>query len=142
MNHQYRGQKPSFRERITRFFYGRNGFDTLAKGAWWTALVLMLVNLFVGSLLLWLLELILYTYSIFRVMSKNCIKRQKENRRFQKIIGAPKRFFRLRKNKWRDRKTHVYRKCPKCKNVLRLPKSKGQHTVNCPCCHRKFDVKI
>ena len=142
MRNPYRGYKPPFRERLARFFYGRNGFDTLAKGAWWFALILMLANVFVGSLLLWLLELLLYSYSVFRILSKNCFKRQKENRRFQKIIGWPKRMFRLRRNKWRDRKTHVFCKCPQCKNVLRLPKVKGSHTVNCPCCHKRFDLKI
>ena len=142
MRNQYRGYKPPFREKLARFFYGRNGFDTLAKGAWWAALVLMLVNVFFGWLVLWLLEVILYGYAVFRMMSRNCFKRQKENRRFQKIIGWPKRMFRLRCNKWRDRKTHVFRKCPQCKNVLRLPKVKGVHTVNCPCCHNRFDLKI
>lgn len=142
MKNRYRGYKPPFRERLARFFYGRNGFDTLAKAAWWTALILMLVDMIVGTLWLWILEMLLYGYSVFRVMSKKCFKRQKENRRFQRIIGTPKRIFRLRRSKWRDRKTHVYRKCPKCKNVLRLPKVKGAHTVNCPCCHNRFDMKI
>ena len=142
MRNQYRSNKSPFRERLVRFFYGRNGFDSLAKGAWWTALVLTLVNIFLGFITLWILELLLYSYSIFRVMSRNIYKRQKENRRFQRIIGAPKRMLSLRRSKWRDRKTHVFRKCPQCKNVLRLPKVKGAHTVKCPCCQRRFDVKI
>lgn len=42
----------------------------------------------------------------------------------------------------RDRKTHVYRTCPVCKNVLRLPRVMGEHGVNCPACRGHFTVKI
>ena len=48
----------------------------------------------------------------------------------------------LQKSKHRDRKTHVFRKCPACKSVLRLPRQKGKHTVRCPRCQHRFDVKI
>ena len=65
-----------------------------------------------------------------------------ENEKFIQIMDKPKRFFNLQKCKHRDRKTHVYRKCPSCKNNLRLPKEKGKHTVACPCCKHRFDVKI
>ena len=142
MRNQFRGNRAPFRERLARFFYGRNGFDTLAKAVWWTALILIILNMLLGTITLWFLSLVLYAYAIFRIMSRNYLKRQKENLRFKKIISRPRNFFRLRKNQWRDRKTHVYRKCPQCKNVLRLPKRKGSHTVNCPCCHRVFSVKI
>ena len=42
----------------------------------------------------------------------------------------------------RDRKTHVYRSCPVCKSVLRLPRTSGEHGVNCPACHGHFMVRI
>ena len=142
MRNQYRGNRPSFRERLARFFYGRNGFDALAKAVWWLALIFMIANMIFGLITLWLLSIALYGYAMFRILSRNYVKRQKENRRFLKMVDGPRKFFRLCKNKWRDRKTHVYRKCPQCKNVLRLPKRKGSHTVNCPCCHRIFSVKI
>ena len=70
----------------------------------------------------------------FRTMSRNIAKRRAENQKFCN-------FFKLRKNKFRDRKTHVYRKCPSCKAVLRLPKAKGKHTVSCPKCKNKFSVR-
>ena len=69
----------------------------------------------------------------FRMMSRNIQKRRRENDRF---CG----FFKLRRNKFRDRKTHVYKKCPHCKAVLRLPKAKGKHTVICPRCKNRFSV--
>ena len=75
-------------------------------------------------------------------MSRNVYKRQEENRKFLKLFEKPKKFFELQKCKRRDRKTHVYKKCPSCKNNLRLPKVKGKHTAVCPCCKTRFDVKI
>ena len=142
MRNQYRSNKPPLRERLARFFYGRNGFDSLAKGAWWTALVLMLVNMFLGFITLWILELLLYSYSIFRVMSRNIYKRQRENMLWLKFVGKIRGAFSLIKSKHRDRKTHVYKKCPSCKSTLRLPRRPGTHTARCPRCSHRFDVKI
>ena len=76
----------------------------------------------------------LIVWIFFRMFSRNLGKRRREN---EKFCG----FFKLLKNKFRDRKTHVYRKCPNCRAVLRLPKSKGKHTVVCPRCKNRFSVK-
>ena len=46
------------------------------------------------------------------------------------------------RDKWTFRKTHVFKKCPGCKAVLRLPRKKGKHTVNCPHCHKNFTVHV
>ncbi|MBR5515382.1 MAG: hypothetical protein IKU52_04190 [Clostridia bacterium] len=63
--------------------------------------------------------------------------KEKLNNYLSKING----FLKLSKNKFRDRKTHVYRQCPCCKANLRLPKAKGIHTVKCPRCFARFEVK-
>ncbi len=138
----YNGRRPSFRERIAEFMMGRNGIDTLYHFLMILCIALIIVNVFVGSLILSILETAVLVYAIFRAMSRNVYKRQRENEIFLKIIGKPKAFFKLQKCKSRDRKTHVYKKCPSCKNNLRLPKVKGKHTVVCPCCKGRFDVKI
>ena len=128
-----------FRQRLERFMYGRYGTDTLGKIVIWTALVVMIVNSFINSLILYLAELFLIGYSFFRMFSKNIGKRYQENRKFEILLNKFTSFFKLNKSKWRDRKTHVFTQCPHCKVNLRLPKIKGKHTVNCPKCHRKFD---
>ena len=122
--------------------YGRNGYDTLAKTLLWVYLAVFItyavVSLFVDSVLLYvaymILSLWIVIYILFRVMSRNVTKRRAENQRFCD-------FFKLKRNKWRDRKTHVYRKCPSCKAVLRLPKAKGKHSVVCPRCKDRFTVR-
>ena len=136
------GRRPSFRERMAEFMTGRYGIDRLYHFLLAICFILIVINLFVNSLVISLLESGLFIYTIYRVMSRNIYKRQQENEKFIKLIDKPKKFINLQKCKKRDRKTHVYRKCPSCKNNLRLPKEKGKHTVACPCCKHRFDVRI
>lgn len=131
-----------FRERFQRFMAGRYGADRLYHFLLAICFILIVINLFIGSFVLSLLELAILGYATFRTLSKNIYKRQQENLKFLKLIEKPMKFLNLQKCKKRDRKTHVYRKCPSCKNNLRLPKQKGKHTVVCPCCKHRFDVKI
>ena len=122
--------------------YGRYGTDTLGKFLLITYVVILLIHsvlsFFIDSpfyyLFMWLVSVALAITVFYRMLSRNIAKRRKENERFCS-------FFRLRKNKFKDRKTHVYRKCPSCKAVLRLPKAKGNHTVLCPKCKNRFSVK-
>lgn len=135
-------KKGSFYEKLARFMYGRNGSDDMCRGLCILCLVLIVVNLFIHSLIISALELGLLIYVTFRTLSKNVVKRRQENMAYKSIENKIKKFFMQIKNRFRDRKTHAYRKCPHCKNTLRLPKVKGSHTVNCPCCKNKFDVNI
>ena len=131
-----------FRERIARFMYGRYGNDRLNNFILMVVAVLMVTNVFVNSLVLYALYMILWVVSFWRMLSRNVQKRRAENERFLRIWNPIKNDLKLIKNKRRDRKTHVYKKCPKCKAVLRLPKQKGRHTVKCPKCAERFEVKI
>ncbi len=131
---------------LVRFFSGRYGSDTLNKTLMWIYIGIVITH----SILYYALYPLLLTpwiqflyfvsvtaligWTIFRMLSRNIAARRREN---EKFCG----FFKLRRNKFRDRKTHVYRKCPKCKAVLRLPKSKGKHYVVCPRCKNRFEVK-
>ena len=134
--------RPTMKERFARFMYGRYGVDRLYHFLLAFCFILIVINLFANSLILSLIESGLIAYTFYRVMSKNIYKRQQENEKFIKIIDKPKKFFKLQKCKRRDKDTHVYRRCPSCRNNLRLPKEKGKHTVVCPCCKHRFDVKI
>ena len=122
--------------------YGRYGGDTLNKVLIWVyaiwIILFSVISIFIDSIWLslfyWVSTLGLVIWIFFRMFSRNIPARRRENERF---CG----FFKLRRNKFRDRKTHVYRKCPACKAVLRLPKSKGKHFVVCPRCKHRFEVK-
>nr|MBE6544481.1 hypothetical protein [Oscillospiraceae bacterium] len=134
--------RPSFRERVAQFMAGRYGIDRLYYLLLAICFGLIVINLFANSIIISLIESVLFVYAIFRVMSKNVYKRQQENEKFIKLADRPKKFINLQKCKKRDRATHVYKKCPSCRNNLRLPKQKGEHTVVCPCCKNRFNVKI
>ena len=131
-----------FTNKLAGFLYGRYGNDTLNKVL--TAIYLIwlivftVVDVFVKSIIFsitgWGISLALFFWIMFRMMSRNIYARRREN---DKFCG----FFKLRKNKFRDRKTHVYRKCKSCKAVLRLPKAKGKHFVVCPKCKSRFEVR-
>jgi uncharacterized membrane protein YbhN (UPF0104 family) len=127
---------------LYKFMYGRYGTDTLGNVMLISYIVITLLYTFIGffvssvwfDIAVWILSSALVIMIVCRLFSRKIAKRRKEN---EKFCG----FFRLRKNKFKDRKTHVYRKCPKCKAVLRLPKAKGKHTVVCPRCKERFTVK-
>ena len=131
-----------FRDRLAGFMSGRNGYDQLSLFTLGIALALVIVNLFVHSVVIVIIEYALLIWTVFRALSKNTYRRSIENGKFTAFWERLKRFFLLQKNKIRDRKTHVYRKCPHCKTVLRLPKIKGSHGVTCPRCSSRFDVKV
>ena len=122
--------------------YGRYGSDTLAQVMLYVCLVWMIVAnivaLFVESIWFsvayYLITTAMIVWMFYRMFSRNIAARRRENERF---CG----FFKLRRNKFRDRKTHVYRKCHACGAVLRLPKAKGKHFVVCPRCNKRFEVK-
>lgn len=130
------------RNKLYRFMYGRYGGDRLNNLLTWVyavwIILLSIISVFTDSiwfsLFYWVSSGALCFWIIFRMFSRNIPARRKENDAF---FG----FFRLRKNKFRDRKTHVYRKCPQCKAVLRLPKAKGKHFVVCPRCKNRFEVR-
>lgn len=131
-----------FKSKLYRFMYGRYGTDTLSKVmliicfCWMIAA--NIISLFVDSVWFsvayYIITTAMIAWMFFRMFSRNITARRRENERF---CG----FFKLRRNKFRDRKTHVYRKCHACGAVLRLPKAKGSHFVVCPRCKNRFEVK-
>lgn len=129
------------RDRFLAFMSGRYGADQLYYFLLGLYVVLLIVNLFarswILSIVLWLTVIVL----IFRAMSRNFSARRHENELFMKAWGPVQRWFGRCKQRLGDR-THAYRVCPHCKANLRLPRKKGKHTVPCPRCGTRFDVRI
>mgnify|MGYP000003638190 len=78
---------------------------------------------------------------IYRVLSKNIYQRRKENDMYLKIKNKILSTYNYNKKKYKDRNTYMYKKCPNCRQKIRLPLKKGKHTVKCPKCSNKFEVK-
>lgn len=129
-------------ERIYLFFSGRNGFDVLNAFLIVCYFLFAILNLFVNRLWVWIIQALLFVLFWFRFFSKDKLKRAKENGTFCSALTRVRRYFLYRKNKWKYRKTYVYKKCFSCKNRIRFPRKKGKHTVKCPCCGNSFDVSI
>ena len=131
-----------FRRKLMLFMYGRYGADDFYKFLVILWLLLTAVNIFLRSRILGSVTVLLIVYIYFRVLSKNTVQRARENDIYLKISAPLRSFFRITALRFRDRKTHSYRKCPSCGKMLRLPKRKGKHSVCCPQCKKNFNVKI
>ena len=124
--------------KIQQSMIGRYGIDTLYKALLVIYLILVVTDSALARVsrpvytVLWVLSLAVLIYAIFRSFSRNIAARQRENARWLALTAPIRREGRLLRDKWAFRKTHVFKKCPGCKAVLRLPRKKGKHTVNCP----------
>jgi hypothetical protein len=137
--------KAPLRERVWKFMQGRNGADALYNFQLIVCLALIAVCFFLQGfsyLIVSAVQILLFSHALFRFFSKNLYKRRKENADFLRFVKSLKAFFRLQRDRFRDRKTHVYRRCKACKSVIRLPKKPGKHSVCCPCCSNRFEVYI
>lgn len=130
------------KEKFIKFMYGRYGADELYRFLTIVFYILFIINLFLGSYILSATVIALLIFMTYRVFSKNIIKRRAENEKYLALKRRFDNFFKLQKNKWRDRRTHVYKKCPHCGAVLRFPKKKGNHSASCPSCKGEFNVKV
>ena len=130
------------KEKLIRFMYGRYGIDRLYYVLLALSVVLMLINAFVNSVILYIAGWVILGIVLFRALSRNIYKRQAENQRFMKYWNKVKPQLSVTGNRLKEIKSHRYRKCPHCKAMLRLPRRTGKHAVTCPRCHRDFDVRV
>ncbi|MBO7400260.1 MAG: hypothetical protein J6U75_03530, partial [Clostridia bacterium] len=127
--------------RLRQFMYGRYGSDQLNTALIIAAVALSFVNIFARSLVIYIIQLVIMAFAVYRMFSRKIQTRLRENKAFLSVWEKIKLFFVRIKNRFKDRKTHVYMKCPTCKAQLRLPRVKGEHGVKCPKCGAEFRVK-
>lgn len=123
-----------------KFMKDRYGVDELYKFLLLICFVLIVINTFISNNIIRLFEVLLIVIIFYRYMSKNIKLRKKENDKYLEIKDKIIKLFDYNKKKYKDRNTHMYKKCPKCKQKIRLPLKKGKHTVKCPNCGNRFDV--
>lgn len=116
--------------RLQSFMAGRYGTDKLNMAILCVGLAVSLLSVLFRyppvNLLLLLLSYGLMIWAIWRTLSRNTYKRYQENRRFLQITGRLKD----RQNRYFD--------CPKCRQMVRVPRGKGKISITCPRCHEKF----
>ncbi len=130
---------------VAGFMYGRYGaygMDRLSKILFWSYLVLLVINIFLWSIIIDIIQTAIIVYYFFRLLSKNISARQREN---QTVIGFTNRLlkpFKMARRRHKERETHIYKTCPHCRVTLRLPRRAGKHNVICPRCKNNFEVKV
>lgn len=127
--------------KIRNFMYGRYGIDDLYKLLLIICFILLVINMFLNNNIIRIIELLLIFIILYRSLSKNISRRKKENDKYLSIKNRIIKSFNYNKKKYEERNTHMYKKCPNCKQKIRLPLKKGKHTVKCPNCSYKFEVK-
>lgn len=109
---------------------GRYGTDRLNMAILCAGLVSSILSMMVSrqpfNLIFWALSYILMIWAIFRSLSRNTYKRYQENRKFLQFF-----------DRIRDRQ-HRYFDCPKCRQMVRVPRGKGKISITCPRCREKF----
>lgn len=135
-----------FKAFLWRLMYGRYGIDKLYTGLFIIFVIITIVNMFItnpiANLILSLSNTAILIFMFYRVFSKQIYKRRREEQIYLRIIGKIKRPFSVAIRRFKERKTHVYKKCPSCKTQLRFPKKKGTIMVTCPKCRESFRIKF
>lgn len=131
----------NFRYKLMQFMSGRNGIDNLFYVLFAVAAVISVINCFVNSFILQFIVWIILGYAFFRMLSRNIEARRRENQAFNRVMLKLKEKQSIRRQRKADY-THIYKKCPQCHAVLRLPRRKGKHTTVCPKCSKKFKVYV
>ena len=118
---------------LRNFMAGRYGTDRLNMAILCVGLVASLLSVLIKfapvNLVLFVLSYGMMFWAIFRTLSRNTYKRYQENRKFLQLTGRMK-----------DRE-HRYFDCPKCRQMVRVPRGKGKISITCPRCREKFVKK-
>ncbi len=115
-----------FKQWLAKGMQGRYGSDQLNLVILGLALALSLLGLIFHQSWLSALSFLPLALSAYRMLSRNTYRRHQENRRYLQILG-----------RLRDRNNRYF-KCPKCRQVVRVPRGKGKISITCPRCHEKF----
>lgn len=124
---------------LKNFMYNKYGIDQFGLFLFYSYFITVIVSLWVKPVLFLSYALLIYT--LFRMFSKKYDKRRKENSKYLYKTRHIRKYLRRQKNRWTNRKTYKYFKCPSCHQHLRAPKGKGTITITCSKCHTQFDKK-
>ncbi len=124
-----------------RFMQGRYGADKLGNVLVWGAVILTFLNILFSSPIIYLLSLAMWVFALYRMFSRNFVKRRAENAFFEKYWYKAKTEVSQAIVRFKNRKTYKYFKCPNCHTRMRLPRKVGEVTVNCKKCGNSFKQK-
>ncbi len=125
-------------EKLIKFMKNRYGVDNLYNFLFLLVIIIFIIDMFFPLKILSIIELIILIIMIYRVLSKNITKRRKENQIYLDIKNNIKSIF-----TYKD-KDYIYKKCPKCKTILKLkrPTKIGIKHTTCPTCKKRITALI
>ena len=124
---------------------GRYGNDSLSRFLIFAALVPLVVSLLIGGAaggslgtVLWVIAFAIIIYSNYRTFSRDIQRRAAENSRFLELKSRFFRFFKKRREQFRQRRDYKFFRCPGCKATLRVPRNRGKIQIRCSRCGNAF----
>ncbi len=101
-------------------------------------LISFIVSLFIDTLIIDLIPLLIVVIFAYRLISKDKYKRDKENKKYLKIKKTILKPFNVMLKNIKDR-NNIYRRCHKCKTILKLPLpyERGIQHAKCPNCGKR-----
>ena len=128
------------KEKFYQFMQGRYGVDQLNSFLMIVCIGSFIVNIFLGSLVLTIVAYASWLVVIFRMFSKNIYARDRENEKYLNFFSPLSRWLKLKLMNRQD-PSNKYFSCPKCKQMVRVPKGHGKVVVTCPNCQNKFEKR-
>ena len=126
---------------LRKFMIGRYGPDHLGVALIVVSLIISLLSNIIRSIPIVYLSYLILILAVFRMLSRNIVKRRAENDRFIRYWWPLRTKISRSWANVRHGKTHKFLKCPSCGNTLRVPKGKGRLQITCPKCGERFIKK-
>lgn len=128
-------------QNIIFYMKGRYGYDELSKFLFVIGLLFGVLSNFFGGRVVSAIGIAIITFGALRILSREKTKRLKELQfylKWKQIIMT--RYYKL-KNRWAQRKAYAIKKCPSCKQKVRVPRKNKKIRITCPSCQTKFIKK-
>lgn len=128
----------NLREKFARFMVGRYGSDELNRFLAMLTLVLIVINLFLRTNVMFILELACLILFYLRMFSRNINRRFQENQKYLHYQFQVTEAFRKWKFRFQESRKYKIFKCPNCGQKLRIPRGKGKISIRCRKCGHEF----
>lgn len=104
---------------------GRYGADSLYQATVMLVIFLQLIHIFTKRPIFNFISLILIVWMLYRVFSKDIVARRAENTLYVSLANKVKKRWKVEVRRLSDYRTHRYRQCQGCQNIMRLPSYKS-----------------
>lgn len=119
--------------KLQQFMYGRYGaFDAFSIFVAVLYILIAIVAQLARLPYLAIINYLLLLFILYRMLSKNISRRQRENQKFLQIFSMVTGKLKTWKMILTDRE-HRYFRCPKCSSLLRIPKSVKHKKIELHC---------